>query len=50
MAAKIQERTDKRTEDRDMAIEMDPEVYAAFKASTNISGKLFINIYANLVM
>ncbi len=37
---KCDERTDKIMEKQDMAIEMDPEVYKAFKASTNISGRL----------
>jgi hypothetical protein len=36
---KIQERTDKIMNEQDLAIEMDPDVYAAFKASTNVSGK-----------
>ena len=26
-------------EEQNLAIDMDPEVYAAFKASTNVSGK-----------
>ncbi len=36
---KIQERTDKIMEEQDMAIDMDPEVYKVFKASTHISGR-----------
>ena len=35
----ILERTQKNIEDQDMAIEMDPEVLQAFKASTHVSGK-----------
>ena len=38
---RMQERTEKIKEEQDLAIEMDPEIYAAFKASTNISGKSF---------
>ena len=36
---RVQDRTDKRTQDQDMAIEMDPEVFAVFKASNNVSSK-----------
>lgn len=39
---KVQDRTNKIMQDQDMAIEMDPEVYKAFKASTNVSGKFSI--------
>ena len=38
--SKIQERNVKIMEEQNLAIEMDPEVYKAFKASTNVSGKL----------
>ena len=38
---KIHERTEKIKEDQDMAIEMNPEIMAAFKQSTNVSGKLY---------
>ena len=36
---RMQERTQKIQEDQDMAIEMDQEIYEAFKASNSISGK-----------
>ena len=38
---KVQDRTDKRTAEQDMAIEMDPAIYEAFRASTNVSGKSY---------
>ena len=37
---KIQERTEKVVQEQDMAIEMDPEVLKAFKASNHVSSKL----------
>ena len=39
--SQIQARTKKNIEDQDMAIEMDPEVLQAFKASNHVSGKYF---------
>ncbi len=36
---KIQDRNDKLMEDQNMAIDMDPEVYKAFKNSNYVSGK-----------
>ncbi len=39
---KIQQRTKKLLQEQNLAIEMDPEVYAAFKKSTSVSGKFFV--------
>ena len=36
---KLKQRTKKITEEREMNIKMDPEIYKIFKASTSISGK-----------
>jgi hypothetical protein len=38
----IQDRNKKLAEDRNMAIEMDPEVYKVFMASTAVSSKLLL--------
>ena len=38
----MQERTEKIIEKQKLAIEMDPEIYAAFMASTQISSKLLV--------
>ena len=40
----IQERTQRNIEEQDMAIEMDPEVLQAFKASNNVSGKYILAV------
>ena len=37
----IQQRTQKNIEEQDMAIEMDQEIFDAFRASTNVSGKYY---------
>ena len=44
--SQIQQRTQKVIDDQDMAIEMDPEVLAAFKASNHVSGK-YIHLFFN---
>ena len=40
----IQERTQKCIEEQDMAIEMDPEVLQAFKASNHVSGNCILAV------
>ena len=46
---KMKERTQKLTEDKNLNIKMDPEIFSVFKNSTSISGKLLsahmLNIY-----
>ena len=36
---KMKERTEKLTQERDLSIKMDPEIYQIFKDSTSVSGK-----------
>ena len=45
---KLKQRTKKITEDREMNIKMDPEIYKIFKASTSISGKSLYLIMSNI--
>ena len=47
---KMQERTKRIAEERDMNIKMDPEIYQVYKNSTSISGKCFYILDINLYL
>ena len=45
---RIEERNERIAEEKDLNVELDPDVYAAYVRSTNISGK-YINISFDIV-
>ena len=46
----LEDRSKRITEEKNLAIELDPEIYKAFKESTSVSGKFYASFINELFL